>query len=136
MDINFSFVNQTKQKIPKRYFLFSLENFVKKMKIKNEIEVNLILVSRAKIQELNHIYRKKDKPTDVLSFPIDITNPKQLQTKGQKLILGDIYICPQMVEKGETQNTFIHGLMHLVGYDHERNQDDWNMILNKVLAKN
>ncbi|MDD5731562.1 MAG: rRNA maturation RNase YbeY, partial [Patescibacteria group bacterium] len=116
MNINFAFTNKTKQKIPSRYFLFVLKSFLKKMKIKNEVEVNLILVGKTRIQKLNYIYRKRNKPTDVLSFPIDITNPKQLKAKSQKLILGDIYICPECVETRHgvsLQDVFLHGLIHL-----------------------
>jgi probable rRNA maturation factor len=134
-NISFSFTNKTKQKIPSRYFLFGLENFLKKMnlsadeaEIKRSIEVNLILLGKKGIQSLNRKYRKKDKPTDVLSFPIDITNPNQLKDKNQKLILGDIYICPAEVPEGELQNTFLHGLIHLVGYDHEKDQKEWDKI--------
>ncbi|HRY59871.1 MAG TPA: rRNA maturation RNase YbeY [Patescibacteria group bacterium] len=132
MNNHFSFINKTKQKIPSRYFLFTLENFLKKMKIKNPVEVNLILVGRARIQRLNYIYRKKNKPTNVLSFPIDITDSKQLKAKSQKLILGDIYICPQEVPDRELQNTFLHGLIHLIGYDHEKNEKEWEKVLKKI----
>lgn len=132
MKLNFTFTNKTKQEIPEGYFLSVLENFLKKMKIGNPIEVNLILVGKARIQKLNYIYRRKNKATDVLSFPIDITNPKQLQATSYKLILGDIYICPQMIDYGELQNTFLHGLIHLIGYDHERNKKEWDDVLQKV----
>lgn len=131
---NFSFTNKTKQKIPSGYFLSVLENFLKKMKIKNQIEVNLILVGKAKIQKLNYTYRKKNKPTDVLSFPIDITNSKKIPKSGN-IVLGDIYICTQMVDEGELQNTFLHGLIHLVGYDHERDEKEWENILKKFETK-
>jgi len=133
MNINFTFTNKTKQKIPSRYFLFTLKNFLKKMEIKNPVEVNLILVGKKRIQNLNHIYRKKDKPTDVLSFPIDIAHPVETchgmsLPKGETLILGDIYICPAKVSEGELQNTFLHGLIHLIGYDHEKNEKEWERI--------
>ena len=132
MKLNFSLTNKTKQKVLSRDLLFVLENFLKKMKIKNPVEVNLILVGKARVQKLNYIYRKKNKPTDVLSFPIDITDPKQLKAKSQKLILGDIYICPQMVDDGELQNTFLHGLIHLIGYDHEKDEKEWEKVLKKI----
>jgi len=136
-DINFSFINKTKQKVSSRDFLFVLENFAKKMCIKNPIEVSLIIVGKKRIQNLNYIYRKKDRPTDVLSFPIDITFPVEKQgiasiKKDQPLVLGDIYICPAMVEEGELQSTFLHGLIHLIGYDHERDEKEWENFLKKL----
>jgi conserved hypothetical protein TIGR00043 len=80
------------------------------------------LVSDAQIKRLNKLYRNKDKPTDVLSFPI-----------GEKvngwLILGDVVISVdtakrQAKELGysleeELKRLLVHGLVHLLGYDHE-----------------
>lgn len=136
MKTSFSFINKTKQKVLSKGFLFILEKFLKKMKIDVPVEVNLILVGKKKIQSLNNIYRKKNKPTDVLSFPIDVTDPKQLEEKKQALTLGDIYICPQMVEEGGLKDTFLHGLVHLIGYDHmdDRQQKEWDRIIKKIMS--
>ena len=137
MKLNFSFTNKTKQKIPSGYFLSVLKKFLKKMQIKNPVEVNLILVGKSKIQKLNYIYRKKNKPTDVLSFPIDITSPLVETRRGvsENIVLGDVYICPQMVDDGELQNTFLHGLIHLIGYDHEKDKKKWEKVLKKIETK-
>ena len=129
--VNFSFTNKTKQKVPSRDLLFVLENFLKKMRIKNPVEVNLIIVGKKLIQKLNYIYRKKNKPTDVLSFPIDITDPKKIPKSGN-VVLGDIYICQQMVEKGKLEDTFLHGLIHLIGYDHEKDEKKWDEVLKQI----
>jgi probable rRNA maturation factor len=137
-NISFALINKTKQKVSDRDFLFTLENFLKKMKIENPIEVNLVLVGKAGIQKLNRIYRKKNKPTDVLSFPIDIINPitgtgRDLSLpKNEVIVLGDIYICPAEVPEGELQNTFLHGLIHLIGYDHEKDEKEWEKVLKKI----
>jgi probable rRNA maturation factor len=88
----------------------------------NKVELSIVLVSDAQIKRLNKLYRNKDKPTDVLSFPI-----------GEKvngwLILGDIVISVdtakrQAKELGysleeELKRLLVHGLVHLLGYDHE-----------------
>lgn len=88
----------------------------------NNAELSIVLVSDAQIKRLNKLYRNKDKPTDVLSFPI-----------GEKvngwLILGDIVISVdtarrQAKEFGysleeELKRLLVHGLVHLLGYDHE-----------------
>ena len=135
--IRFSLINKTKQEIPHGYFLSVLKNFLKKMGIKNPIEVNLILVGNAYMRSLNKKYRKIDKPTDVLSFPIDIINPKKIPKAGI-IILGDIYICPELVETqnfASLQKTFLHGLIHLIGYDHEKNKKEWEKVLKKLSAK-
>jgi probable rRNA maturation factor len=88
----------------------------------SKVELSIVLVSDAQIKRLNRLYRNKDKPTDVLSFPI-----------GEKvngwLILGDIVISVdtakrQAQELGysleeELKRLLVHGLVHLLGYDHE-----------------
>ncbi len=88
----------------------------------SKVELSIALVSDVQIKRLNKLYRNKDKPTDVLSFPI-----------GEKvedwLILGDIVISVdtakrQAKELGhsleeELKRLLVHGLVHLLGYDHE-----------------
>jgi probable rRNA maturation factor len=88
----------------------------------SKVELSIALVSDPQIKRLNKLYRNKDKPTDVLSFPI-----------GEKvedwLILGDIVISVdtakrQAKELGhsleeELKRLLVHGLVHLLGYDHE-----------------
>ena len=88
----------------------------------NRAELSIVLVSDAQIRRLNKLYRNKDKPTDVLSFPIGE------KVKGW-LILGDIVISVdtakrQAQELGysleeELKRLLVHGLVHLLGYDHE-----------------
>jgi probable rRNA maturation factor len=93
----------------------------------NKAELSIALVSDAQIKRLNKLYRNKDKPTDVLSFPI-----------GEKvedwLILGDIVISVdtakrQAQELGhsleeELKRLLVHGLVHLLGYDHELGEEE------------
>jgi len=84
-------------------------------------EVELIICDNNKIREYNLEYRKKDSPTDVLSFPI--------AGEIEELPLGTIIISADMVKDGakkfkhsiedELALLFIHGLLHLLGYDHE-----------------
>lgn len=98
--------------------LISLEN-IKDSLTKKDIE--LLVVHNDEIQELNKEHRKIDKPTDVLSFPLDFEMPN--------MPLGSIVISVDFVEEkakeyGHSFNEefsllFIHGLLHLLGYDHE-----------------
>jgi len=88
----------------------------------SKVELSIALVSDAQIKRLNKRYRNKDKPTDVLSFPI-----------GEKvedwLILGDIVISVDTAKRQarelghsleeELKRLLVHGLVHLLGYDHE-----------------
>lgn len=85
-------------------------------------DIELIAIKNDEIQKLNKEYRNIDKPTDVLSFPMD------LEVKNMPL-LGSIVISTDFVqEKAKEYNhsfseefslLFIHGLLHLLGYDHE-----------------
>jgi probable rRNA maturation factor len=89
----------------------------KKFKIKKEISIAIL--SPVEIKKLNKIYRQKNKVTDVLSFNLD-----------DDKILGEIVICleqakKQAIEKkvslqSELRLLVVHGILHLLGYDHER----------------
>jgi len=90
--------------------------------------VNLAIVSDRRIRSLNRAYRRKDYATDVLSFP---TNPKSLiPNPYHRKFLGDIVIARgvarrQARDAGHSEATelrvlALHGLLHLLGYDHER----------------
>jgi len=84
-------------------------------------EIELIITDALTIQEMNASYRFKDMPTDVLSFPIE--------GRFEGVPLGSIVICVDFIyEKAEllghtpeqeSQLLFIHGLLHLLGFDHE-----------------
>jgi probable rRNA maturation factor len=93
-----------------------------------EAELSLALIGNAEMQKLNRRYRRKDYPTDVLSFPMEGRPPA-----GHRL-LGDVVISvekarQQAKERGRTRDQemvtlLIHGIVHLLGYDHERSAKD------------
>lgn len=75
------------------------------------------VVDEARIRELNREYRGLDKPTDVLSFPVDEASddfgPREL---------GDVFLCPEFcVDEVEA---VVHGVLHLCGFDHETDQGE------------
>ncbi len=86
-------------------------------------EVAVVLVGENRIRNLNKKYRGKNRVTDVLSFGAD----------GGKEELGDIVICVPRVKKQAKQKghsfkkeltiLLVHGLLHLMGYDHEKDKD-------------
>lgn len=90
-------------------------------------ELTIRVVSPAESQQLNHDYRGKDSPTNVLSFPFDAPPDVDLA------LLGDLAICADVVtrEAQEQQKTLtahwahmvIHGTLHLLGYDHIENDE-------------
>ncbi|WNC71078.1 rRNA maturation RNase YbeY [Thalassotalea psychrophila] len=85
-------------------------------------ELTIRLVESLESQQLNHQYRDKDKPTNVLSFPFEVPLGIELD------LLGDLIVCADVVEfeaKDQNKELFahwahmiIHGCLHLLGYDH------------------
>lgn len=92
-------------------------------------ELNIRIVSIPDITELNTTYRHKQGPTNILSFPFDAPPDIDFGVP----ILGDLVICADIVNKeaedqGKTKEAHwahmvIHGVLHLLGYDHENDQD-------------
>lgn len=93
-------------------------------------EVSIFLTDDEGIRELNHRYRQQDAPTDVLSFPMDDAAPlDEAVEQGGPVLLGDIVISlerarVQAAEYGhspERELAFlvVHGVLHLLGFDHE-----------------
>ena len=98
---------------------------------KGKSELLIRIVDKAEIQDLNNRYRHKNSSTNVLSFPSEI--PVKINEAIGETILGDVVICTEVVrEEAEKQNkTFdnhlihiaVHGTLHLLGYDHIKNDD-------------
>ncbi len=90
----------------------------------NCAELSLVLVGNRQIRRLNARYRRKDEPTDVLSFPLGEKLPSG------KTVLGDVIISVEQAKKQAAENNkklaaemetlLIHGILHLLGFDHER----------------
>jgi probable rRNA maturation factor len=91
-------------------------------------ELSLLVVGPARSRSLNRQYRGRDRATNVLSFPA-AASPAGL-TAGPTRHLGDIVICPQVLraearaqgkpERAHWMHLFVHGVLHLIGHDHER----------------
>lgn len=92
--------------------------------------VDVRLVDEREIQRLNRMYREKDKVTDVLSFSY-IEDLFDIDESSADTLLGDVAICleqakRQMQEKDlelEIVDLLVHGVLHVLGYDHERPED-------------
>jgi len=121
-------------KNPKNY----LDRKIKKLNSKNKtlskknLSCTLLLSDDKEIKHLNRKFRKKNKSTDVLSFPFQTKNELKKKLKSDKEIyLGDIIINLNKVKdkdilekfKKEFDRLWIHGLLHLFGYVHKRNED-------------
>lgn len=113
--------------------LDDIDNVVKlifeKLKVNNPI-LNILIVDNEKIREINREYRNKDMPTDVISFAFE--DYKDIEYDNFRF-LGEIYISlekakEQAIEYGHSERREIcyltvHGILHLLGYDH-MNDDD------------
>ena len=91
---------------------------------KKRHEFSILLTNNKKMKNLNLNFRKKNKPTDVLSFPFKMTNKNSIY-------IGDIAISFEIVNKRSKETDFfleldkmwIHGYFHLIGYDHKKLKD-------------
>jgi len=102
-----------------------------------DLQAELSLADLEDMQELNRSYRDIDQPTDVLSFQLlsGIREIRQLP-KHASILLGSIVICPEKVEAyNETLPQMVeHGLLHLLGLDHETDMDAWLATERPILA--
>ena len=128
---NFEIINETTENIEELNDLRGFIKFaVKYQKIENSV-FNIIIVDEKKIKELNKNYRGKDSITDVISFALEDDNTF---IKTNFRVLGDIYICLKRAKeqakeyghslKREICFLSIHGLLHLLGYDHMNEKDE------------
>ena len=112
--------------------------FPKKYKFQNKkVSFTLLLSNNKNIKKLNKNFRNKNKPTDILSFPF-----VKKVVPSKKTYLGDIIISYNFINKPKFQKlelfrkkltkTFIHGFLHLLGFDHMKNKDYEKMLKEEI----
>ena len=119
-------VNETKEKIPSTLArdVKQICSFLQKKRLRNgkllseKSEITLVFLTSPAMKKINNSFRKKNKPTDILSFASD--DPASL---------GELLLCPEVLRKqaavqqhsfsDELKYMLIHGILHLLGYDHE-----------------
>ena len=134
MELDFNSFDQSFNNYEEKY-TFLLEKTLKHLSLHFEPYISVTLVDNEYIHEINRNYRHIDRPTDVISFAFLDDNPsrdKLFQSK-EMVVLGEIYISfdkakEQALAYGhslerELSFLFVHGLLHLLGYDH-MNEDD------------
>ena len=99
-----------------------LHNWASTALLQDDAEISLLIVDEDESQRLNNEYRQKNKPTNVLSFEVQLPDDVQLPLQ------GDLVICAPVVEKEAAEqdkklhehwaHMMIHGMLHLQGYDH------------------
>tara|TARA_B100001250_G_scaffold330956_1_gene295948 strand:+ start:22 stop:483 length:462 start_codon:yes stop_codon:yes gene_type:complete len=116
------------------FFKNICDAFPKKYQFLNKkVSLTLLLSNNKNIKVLNKYFRDKDKSTDILSFPFN----KKFKISKEKY-LGDIIISFNFMNKPKSQNliqfkkkiikTFIHGFLHLLGFDHIKNKEYLKML--------
>jgi probable rRNA maturation factor len=107
--------------------------------VQDGAEVSVTFVDNEKIREINRDYRGKDKPTDVISFALEEMGDGEIEIVGAEMppMLGDIIISvPKAREQAEEYgHSFmrelgflaVHGFLHLLGYDHETEEEEKEM---------
>ena len=148
MNINFSQDNENtcfQEDIKKIYDIA-----IKETGINENISVNIVDVSPEEIQRMNKMYRDVDKVTDVLSFPM-LDDIKEIENEPDFMLgecnIGDIYINPIRAKeqacvyghslRREYCFLALHGLLHLLGYDHIKKDEEKIMfdLQDKILQK-
>lgn len=109
-----------------------------KMEKVNNAFFSVVLVDEKKIQEINKEYRNIDRVTDVISFAFEDNDKREYN---DIRVLGEIYICiPRMKEQAkmyghnETREIAflaVHGLLHLLGYDHTKSKEEEKIMFGK-----
>ncbi len=122
-----------------------LEHFLRRLQRElgfRESGVTIALVSDAEIARMNETFRKKEGPTDVLSFPAGRRRPRSLPRATSKHkageFLGDIAIAPATARRyarkhgrtlpAELRVLILHGVLHLMGYDHETDRGEMDRV--------
>ena len=116
------------------FFKKVCKSFPKKYKFSNKkVSFTLLLSNNKNIKKLNKIFRNKNKSTDILSFPLD--NEIKIS---KDTYLGDIIISYNYLDKPKSQDLksfkekviklFIHGFLHLLGFNHIKNKDYSKML--------
>ncbi len=127
-----------KIKNPKKYFNQKLKKITKMVRLfKNKnLTFTILLTNSLKMRKLNKKFRKRNKSTDILSFPA-FSKKKLKFIKEKTIYIGDLATSYEIINSRSKKNfliefdkVWVHGLLHLIGYDHVKNKDYYKM--NKI----
>jgi len=118
--------------LKRAYLKKVIETTLRHLDVKQDCEIGIACVDLDQSHQLNLEYRRKDKPTNVLSFPSEI--PEEILPMLAARPLGDLVICiPVVLQEAAEQHKvpvehfthmLVHGTLHLLGYDHEISDED------------
>ena len=126
--------NNTKNNIDLIYLKKNILKILNILNLKNKY-ISFAVVSKDEIHKMNLSYRKKDKETDVLSFPFVFIKNIWDFRKFNEIELGEIIVCYDVVKKQakefnkkleeEILFLFLHGILHLLGFEDEKTEKEW-----------
>ena len=129
---NIGIFNETQEKVENLEVLEPLLTYALEVENVDNLEFNVIIINNEEIHKINKEYRGIDRPTDVISFALE--DYKDIKYENDYRVLGDIYISIDKVkeqakeyghsEKRELAFLAVHGLLHLLGYDHMEKEDE------------
>jgi len=138
--VNILFADEQDEPIVTEELLQLAETVLEAEGLDPETGVSLVLIGEDEMTELNRQHMGKTGPTDVLSFPIEDATPGTPPTRspgGPPIELGDVFIAPAVVHRNADQRgvpfedelalMVVHGLLHLLGWDHETDEDALRM---------
>lgn len=118
--------------VKRAYIKKVIETTLRFLDTQSDCEIGIACVDHDESHQLNFEYRKKDKSTNVLSFPSDL--PDEMAAILDSFPIGDLVICiPVVLQEATEQNKtplahfthmLVHGTLHLMGYDHETSEQD------------
>jgi len=142
MSLKLDFTNETRGKVDDAVFKPLFKLFLKDLSAKiskilkdKNGKISLIIVDDKKIHKINKEYRGVDKPTDVISF--EYMEDKSAVYGGENIVVGDIFISLDTAKKQALEHNhslekelgilFVHGLLHVLGFDHNNDKEEVEM---------
>jgi probable rRNA maturation factor len=116
------------------------------LRIHPQAELSILLVDEETMSSYHEKYMGEDGPTDVLSFPMDELRPPRDGEEPPEGLLGDIVLCPTVTNRQaeghgrtpqeESEYLLVHGILHLLGFDHAEPEDKADMfgLKDKIIA--
>jgi len=122
-----NFFSSVRTGLPPEFIRKIIKQSLKKLKVKKGGEISLVFTDEKTIRRLNKKYRKKNKPTNILSFVF--ADKKNFVSPSSQGLKGEIIICPAQAKREAKKEgislrskitlLIVHGLLHLFGFDHK-----------------